>query len=251
MSYPVFYPPAGSVLYVPFATYALATGASITLTGLAVTDIEIYKAASMTQRASDAGYTLLDTDGIDLDGTTGIHGFSINLADNTTAGFYAEGSSYFVVVSAVTIDTQTVNFIAAWFQIRAAESVAGVPIVDPWYWRGDVILAPVIAGQPTVDANYFSGVAQTSGDLIASMAALAAPTAAANATELLDQADTIETGLTVRQTLRLSAAANAGKVSGAATALIRVRNALVDSKDRIIATVDASGNRSAITLDVS
>jgi hypothetical protein len=129
MSYPVFYPPASTTLYIPFATYAGATGASITLTGLAVTDIEIYKAGSVTQRSSDAGYTLLDTDGIDFDGITGIHGFSIDLNDNTDAGFYAAGSSYFVVVSSVTVDGQTVNFIAAWFRIMAAETTSGTPNV--------------------------------------------------------------------------------------------------------------------------
>lgn len=102
--------PAGSTLYVPFATYN-AAGASVTITGFAVTDIEIYKNGSITQRASDAGYTLLDTDGIDFDGITGIHGFSVDLADNTDAGFYAAGSAYFLVVSAITVDSQTVNFV--------------------------------------------------------------------------------------------------------------------------------------------
>lgn len=101
---------ANSILYVPFATYN-AAGASVTITGLAVTDIEIYKDGSVTQRASDAGYALLDTDGIDFDGITGIHGFSIDLSDNTTAGFYAAGSTYWVVVSAITVDAQTVNFV--------------------------------------------------------------------------------------------------------------------------------------------
>lgn len=78
----------GTTLYIPFATYdSNDPSASVTLTGLATTDIEVYKDGSVTQRASDAGYALLDTDGIDFDGTTGVHGFSIDLADNTTAGF--------------------------------------------------------------------------------------------------------------------------------------------------------------------
>lgn len=101
---------AGSTLYVPFATYN-SSGASVTITGLAVTDIEIYKNGSVTQRSSDAGYALLDTDGIDFDGITGIHGFSIDLSDNTDSGFYAAGSVYWLVVSAITVDSQTVNFV--------------------------------------------------------------------------------------------------------------------------------------------
>src|SRR4030067_2368770 len=126
MGYPVHYVPAGDVLPIFFDTYDGGTGASITLTGLAVTDIEIYKDGSVTQRASDAGYTLLDTDGIDFDGITGIHGFSIDTGDNTDASFYTVGAWFHVVVSAVTVDAQTVNFIAAAFRIMAAEGVAGV-----------------------------------------------------------------------------------------------------------------------------
>jgi hypothetical protein len=106
-------------VYVPFHTFdSNDPQASVTITGLAVTDIEIYKAGSMTQRSSDAGYTLLDTDGIDLDGITGIHGFSIDLSDNTDAGFYATGNDYFVVVSAITVDAATVSFVAAQFSIE-------------------------------------------------------------------------------------------------------------------------------------
>lgn len=97
-------------IYVPFATYD-SNGASVTITGLAVTDIEIYKDGSVTQRSSDSGYTLLDTDGIDFDGVTGIHGFSVDLSDNTDVGFYADGSQYWLVVSAITVDSQTVNFV--------------------------------------------------------------------------------------------------------------------------------------------
>lgn len=67
----------------------------------------------------------------------------------------------------------------------------------------------------------------------------------------LDRADGVETGLTPRQTHRLNAAALAGKLSGAATATVTIRNAVADSKARITATVDADGNRSAVTTDVT
>lgn len=106
----------GKTLFFPFHTFN-AAGASVTLTGLAVTDIEVYKGESMTQRSSDAGYTLVDTDGIDLDGITGIHGFTIDTSDNTDAGFYAAGNDYIVIVSAVTVDSQAVSFIVGRFSI--------------------------------------------------------------------------------------------------------------------------------------
>jgi hypothetical protein len=79
----------------------------------------------------------------------------------------------------------------------------------------------------------------------------ALPTAIENADALLDRADSIETGLTLRGAQRLIAAASAGKLSGGATTTITIRNAVADSKARITATVDASGNRSAITEDVT
>ena len=108
-----------NTVYVYFNTFdSNDPAASVTLTGLAVTDIEIYKNGSVTQRSSDAGYTLLDTDGIDFDGITGIHGFSIDLSNNTDAGFFAAGGEYTVVVSSVTVDAATVNFIAATFSIE-------------------------------------------------------------------------------------------------------------------------------------
>jgi len=133
--------PANSTLPIYFATYGGTNGESITCTGLAVTDIEIYKNGSVTQRSSDSGYTLLDTDGIDFDGITGIHGFSIDLSDNTDAGFYAVGSFYAVIVSAITVDSQTVNFIAATFRIGPAETVTGYQVVDAGAVSGDATAA--------------------------------------------------------------------------------------------------------------
>jgi len=57
-------------------------------------------------------------------------------------------------------------------------------------------------------------------------------------------------GFTVEETLKLCLSALGGKLSGAGTAQIIIR-AADDSKDRITASVDANGNRSAIALDVT
>jgi len=131
MSYPVYYVEAGDTLPILFASYDGGTGASVTMTGLAVTDVEVYKDGSVTQRASDAGYVLLDTDGIDFDGLTGIHGISLDLSDDTDAGFYAVGSWYHVVVSSITVDAQTVSFVAAAFRVvSATRGLAGTALPD-------------------------------------------------------------------------------------------------------------------------
>lgn len=120
----------GTTLYIPFASYAGSTGASAATTGLATSDIEIYKDGSTTQRGSDSGYALLDTDGLDFDGITGLNGFSIDLADNTTANFYASGSQYWVVVSTVTVDSQTVSFVAATFRIGYQDAILNTTIAS-------------------------------------------------------------------------------------------------------------------------
>lgn len=163
------YVAASSTLYIPFHTFD-SNGASITLTGLAVTDIEIYKNGSVTQRASDAGYTLLDTDGIDFDGLTGIHGFSIDLADNTDAGFYAAGSFYWVVVSAVTVDTRTVSFVAATFFI-------GPIAANATQILGTAISTPATAGILDVNVkNIDNDAASASGTVTFPNATLASTT---------------------------------------------------------------------------
>lgn len=152
--------PASSTLYIPFHTFS-STGASVTITGLAVTDIEIYKNGSVTQRSSDAGYALLDTDGIDFDGTTGIHGFSIDLSDNTDAGFFSVGGFYWVVVASITVNAVTVNQVAATFRIVAAEAVAGKPKVDVDAWLGTAAATPTVAGVPEVDITHIGGTGVT------------------------------------------------------------------------------------------
>lgn len=72
-----------------------------------------------------------------------------------------------------------------------------------------------------------------------------------DADALLDRADTVEVGLTLRGAFRLLASAMAGALSGAATTNVLIRNAVANSKTRIDATVDADGNRTAVTTDTT
>jgi hypothetical protein len=90
----------------------------VTITGFTTADIEIYKNGSATQRTSDSGFALLDSDGIDFDGQVGVHGCSIDLSDNSHAGFYAVGSEYVIVIQAITVAATTVQYPAATFSIE-------------------------------------------------------------------------------------------------------------------------------------
>lgn len=176
MAYPVYYVEAGDTLPHLFDSFDGGTGASITMTNLAVADIKIYKDGSATQRSSTAGFTLLDTDGIDFDTITGIHGFSIDLSDNTDAGFYAVGSWYHVVVDNITIDAQTVSFVACAFRIvsatrgmagtalpdAAADAAGGVPISDAGALDLDAkigALTYTVAGDVDVNVQSIAGAA--------------------------------------------------------------------------------------------
>jgi len=84
----------------------------------------------------------------------------------------------------------------------------------------------------------------TKGELDSGLAALNDITAAA----VLAAGDV--DGYTLEEALKLILASIAGKLSGAATTSITIRSA-DDSKARITATVDADGNRTALTLDAA
>jgi hypothetical protein len=103
----------GGTVRIPFSTFDKDTGASATMTDFAVADILVYKDGSTTERASTAGYTATT----DFDAKTGKHVVVIDLADNTTAGFWANGSEYLVAIDAVTVDAVTTGGWAARFVI--------------------------------------------------------------------------------------------------------------------------------------
>ena len=68
---------------------------------------------------------------------------------------------------------------------------------------------------------------------------------------IFDVDDTVETGMTLRGALRILLSVICGKASGAGTTTETFRNAVADSKNRVVATVDSSGNRSAISYDMT
>lgn len=111
---------------------------------------------------------------------------------------------------------------------------------------------PKITEGETVTAS--SGNANAAVQSIANnavtAASLASDAGAEIADALLDKTDGVESGLTVRQWLRLGAAVLFGKANGLGTTTANYRD-IGDSKNRIVATVDADGNRSAVTRDAT
>lgn len=83
----------------------------------------------------------------------------------------------------------------------------------------------------------------------ASVMTTAAMNAIAN--QLLDLANTIETGLTVRQALRAALAVLAGEADGAGSGSERFWAAVANHKARVTVTADPDGNRTSITYDLT
>jgi len=94
-----------------------AVGVSATIE---LADFDVYKGVSVIQRTSTAGWTLDET----FDGVTGLHSLSIDLSDNTHAGFYAAGNDYTVTLTPdETVDGQTVAAILCQFSIENRTNV--------------------------------------------------------------------------------------------------------------------------------
>ena len=114
----------GATVYIPFGSYAGSTGASAAASNYADADILIYKNGSTTQVAGGTGWATTTFDTI-----TGINLCKIDLADNSlSAGFFAAGADYFVIIGPITVDTQTVNFPIAHFTIGMPGAVLNTTI---------------------------------------------------------------------------------------------------------------------------
>lgn len=176
----------------------------------------------------------------------------------TVSGVMAAGKAAMGAASGVATVTGTAQLV-----VSGAGAAAGVATVAGNLQAalgGSALAAGVATVTASITAKAFatgtaSGVATASlvryatGQLIGSIAPAVTLEAAGFSTYLLDEED-IETGMTLRQAMRLVAAATAGKISGAAGTTVTIRN-VGDSKDRIVATVDAAGNRNAIVYDLA
>lgn len=113
----------GSTLRIPFSSFDKDDGSSITMTNYAAGDILVYKDGGTTERGT-AGFTATT----DFDSKTGKHLAIIDLAENTTADFWAAGSEYVVAIDAVTIDGVTVGGWIARFVIGYPNAVLNTTI---------------------------------------------------------------------------------------------------------------------------
>lgn len=148
-------------------------------------------------------------------------------------------------------ETGDINVDVSAFGGTAGTFAAGRPEVNTTHIAGSAVSTST--AQIGVNAVQAGGTAWGSGAITAASIATGAVDADALAADAVDEIldDTIgDSTVTVRQALRLLVGVLGGKLSGAATTTITIRN-VADTLDRVTATVDADGNRSAVTLDLT
>jgi hypothetical protein len=152
----------GDTLYIPLAFFN-DSGASIGIGAtLAVTDIEVFKNGSTTQRATDSGYAILGDTG-NFDNRIGFKGISISLFNTADdASFYANGSTYWVAIDSVTVDARTVRFFPAMFEI--GEPRANVVQVDGDTGAADQLQKAFASGFADTGINQRLGQIQSDVD---------------------------------------------------------------------------------------
>jgi hypothetical protein len=183
-------------------------------------EVGSFQAGAITAAAIATG--AIDADAIAADAVTEIQA-GLATPTNITAG----------TITTVT-NVTTVNGLAA--GVITAASIAT-----------NAIDADAIAADAVTEIQ--SGLATAASisalnDLSSADVTAAVPTAAQIAAATV--AEAVDGATTLAQSLALSNSALGGKLSGAGTGTETARD-LADSKDRLVYTVDASGNRTAVT----
>lgn len=201
----------------------------------------------------DTGTTLdgkidtIDTNVDSILADTGTDGVKVGAAAITSASFANDA------IVAAAINTGAIT--SAKFAAGAIDAAAIADnAIDAGAIASDAIAAAKIATGAITAAKFAAGAIDATAVAAGAITSATFATDAITSTSLHSSAvdeildDTIGDGtLTARQALRVVVAALAGKLSGAATTTITIRNA-ADSADVIVATVDADGNRSAVTV---
>lgn len=228
----------GQILYMKFSTTG-AGGVPIILTSGAV---KIYQ-DDATGTEVTTGVTL----SANFDSLPGLNTVKIDTAD----AFYAAGHDYFAVLTGGTVEgSSVIGMLVGSFSIENRSALMPTTAARKLDVTagGEAGIDWSNVGSPTTTLN-LSGttVSDVSGAVGSVTGAVGSVT---GLTVALIWAQVIETGFTATQSLRLILAALAGKLSGAATTSVVIRD-VNDAKNRISATVDADGNRTAVTTDVT
>jgi hypothetical protein len=221
----------------------LATAANLaTLAGYVDTEV----AAIVTATTASAIRTALGLASANLDTQIGTLATAANLAtavgyiDTEVAAIKAKTDNLPAAPAAVgDIPSAATIADAVWDEALSGHATSGT--------TGAALSAASGGGSGGLDAaGVRAAIGLASANLDTQLAAL--PTAAENADAVWDEA--VDGSTTARESMRLHNSALGGKASGMGSTTAVFRD-LADSKARITATVDADGNRTAITRDLT
>ena len=268
-------------LFFKFTTRAFATGIPTTLAGTPVLSVYKDEGGAATEKTTAEAYFDLD---VDHDSIAGWNNVRIDMSGDA---FFATGADYSIVITTGTVDSVNVfgeNIANFSIENRSMGQPAGATLAaDVAAIKAETAL--IVADTDVIDDGT-SGLVKIASDVAAILVDTGTtlqaeldgiqadteniqtrlPIALVNSRmdstidatgmeagaidAILDLAAGVETNRTLRQALRLILSAAAGKLSGAATTTVTIRDTN-DGTDRIVATVDSDGNRSAVTLDTS
>lgn len=173
---------------------------------------------------------------------------------NSGGGTHISNGVYYAVLDAT--DTNTLGPMIAFVHmagalvLRQEFIVYPANVYDSLFSGTDVLDVSItqISGSAvsTTTAQLGVNVVNAAGTAWGSGAITAASLAADAVDKILDELIGDST-ITMRQVLRLVTATLGGKLSGAETTTITIRD-VADSTDVVVATVDSNGNRSAVSL---
>jgi len=223
------------------------------LRNFAITEysIDAYELASMPSGYGGRGWLMpITAGGISAHSTaSGLAAFTASIAAGRNIAAAFAGAATFTGVGQLVVSGVGSFAGAATFagNVTAALGAAGT-FAGAASWSGSTTAIAHAVGSFAGVAS-FEAIRYATGSIAGSFAPAVTLEAAGFSSYLLDQED-VESGLTLRQALRLVTAATAGKISGGGTSTITIRNAVVDGVDRITAEVDSDGNRTSITYDL-
>lgn len=202
----------------PYSVYMAQKSGGIAVTGERISGVgDISNANAIAARLSTA--TLLGSGTLDADLSQIVQGAATLAGVGTVS---ADLTAVAIMQSALSGSGSVTN----------AQASATIPITAGL--NGSCSLSPELKGYGRLNADITPFTELSPENLAA---------------QILDNND-IETNYSMREALRLILSTLAGKVSGAPGTTITIRS-VTDGTDRVVATVDANGNRTAVTYDVS
>lgn len=232
---------------------------------------KLSKAGAVLAATSDGSNATFDADGryrctLTTTDTNTVGDLELQVLPASTLPFFR----VYRVLPAAVWDSLYVNpIIAQALHYGTAQSGASLAValattassVDAWYTGQKVV---ILSGTGVGQSRYVTGYTGSSRSCAIDRAWVTNPDATSVVAVLpvgflvstLDAVadavhdEQVDGSTTFRQSTRLQNAVLAGKASGLATTTATYRD-LADTKNRVVATVDTSGNRTAVTRDVT